>query len=56
MRAFWPAYYEDHDMAYRLKLAGIPCGEIPGLSEHFGSATIRKDPRFSNAEFTDFLD
>ncbi len=36
-----PAYFEDNDMAWRAKLAGVPIIEIDGSPEHEGSATIR---------------
>jgi GT2 family glycosyltransferase len=52
---FWPAYFEDTDMAYRLKLADIPSVEVPGASEHFGSATIRMDARFSKLNDQTFI-
>jgi GT2 family glycosyltransferase len=44
---FWPAYHEDNDMHRRASLAGIGWRDVPGDSEHFGSATIRTDPRIA---------
>lgn len=39
---FWPAYFEDNDYAYRLKLAGKPFIEVPEAHfDHVGSSTIR---------------
>lgn len=38
---FWPAYFEDNDYCYRLKLCGVPIMEVPGCGmNHVGSATI----------------
>lgn len=38
----FPAYYEDNDYSYRLKLAGLPHEEIShGGLEHTGSATLK---------------
>jgi GT2 family glycosyltransferase len=42
---FWPAYHEDNDMHRRAALAGIPWRDVPGRSEHLGSAAIRTDRR-----------
>jgi GT2 family glycosyltransferase len=40
--AFWPAYFEDGDYAYRLKLGGVPWTEVADPAVHHeGSATIR---------------
>jgi len=40
---FWPAYLEDSDMQYRMKLRGIPWDHLDLPSEHFLSASIRSD-------------
>jgi GT2 family glycosyltransferase len=37
---FSPAYFEDNDYAYRLKLAGIPMHPVEGQYFHCGSATL----------------
>lgn len=38
---FWPAYYEDNDYHYRMKLLGVPVVSLPPPSYfHQGSATI----------------
>jgi GT2 family glycosyltransferase len=38
---FWPAYFEDNDYCYRLKLAGVPLMTVPGCgNNHVGSATM----------------
>ncbi len=40
--AFYPAYFEDNDYAYRMKLMGIPILEIPEVTyNHVGSATLK---------------
>lgn len=45
---FYPAYFEDNDYCYRLKLAGVPIMEVPGCGmNHVGSATIAS---YSKAE------
>lgn len=36
---FWPAYYEDNDYAYRLKLLGIPTTWAESVGLHVGSAS-----------------
>lgn len=39
---FWPAYYEDNDYAYRMKLAGEHRYAVAGAGcEHVGSATVK---------------
>jgi GT2 family glycosyltransferase len=38
---FWPAYYEDNDYHYRMKLAGVKESAVPPPSYHHqGSATV----------------
>jgi GT2 family glycosyltransferase len=39
---FYPAYFEDGDFLYRMKLAGIVAAPARGGYEHVGSATIKK--------------
>jgi GT2 family glycosyltransferase len=40
---FWPAYYEDNDYAYRMKLLGLEMCYLDGSSfYHAGSATLGK--------------
>lgn len=39
---FYPAYYEDCDYDIRLKLAGVPRGQIASPVEHVGWATTRE--------------
>lgn len=40
---FWPAYFEDNDYAYRLKLAAVDRRELSGEgTSHIGSATLAK--------------
>ena len=39
---FSPAYFEDNDFAYRLRLAGIELHAVPGNYFHCGSATLGK--------------
>jgi GT2 family glycosyltransferase len=36
---FWPAYFEDNDYAYRMKLQGLELTAAPCSYEHIGSAT-----------------
>lgn len=38
--SFYPAYFEDNDYYYRMKLAGIELQEVPTKIIHKGSATI----------------
>lgn len=39
---FYPAYFEDNDYAYRLKLAGYDLFRVPTtIQEHVGSATMK---------------
>lgn len=38
---FYPAYFEDNDMSYRMKLAGINTKSIVTNISHIGSATIK---------------
>lgn len=40
---FWPAYYEDNDMLWRMKLVGISGRDIDLPSKHFHSASIHAD-------------
>jgi GT2 family glycosyltransferase len=45
---FWPAYFEDNDYVYRMKLAGVSHLAVPGLGyDHVGSGTLKS---FSPAE------
>lgn len=46
---FYPAYYEDNDYAYRMKLAGIEFNSVATNISHVGSATIKS---FSEAEIS----
>ena len=40
---FWPAYYEDNDYHYRMKLIGLDSANVEGTSYfHAGSATLGK--------------
>jgi GT2 family glycosyltransferase len=41
---FFPAYYEDNDHRYRMKLAGLEWEYFPLEYEHIVSATIKRDP------------
>ena len=41
---FFPAYYEDNDHRYRMKLAGIEWEYLPLKYKHAVSATIKRDP------------
>jgi hypothetical protein len=41
---FWPAYYEDCDWHYRVRLAGIPGSELGIPLEHVGGASRGADP------------
>ncbi len=41
---FFPAYYEDNDHRYRMKLAGLEWEYFPLDYDHIVSATIKKDP------------
>lgn len=41
---FFPAYYEDNDHRYRMKLAGLEWEYFPLEYEHVVSATIKRDP------------
>jgi hypothetical protein len=41
---FFPAYYEDNDHRYRMKLAGIEWEYLPLDYQHIVSATIKRDP------------
>lgn len=38
---FWPAYFEDNDYHYRMKLAGFEASYLTGHSTHEGSATLK---------------
>jgi GT2 family glycosyltransferase len=42
---FFPAYYEDNDHRYRMKLAGIEWEYLPLKYKHTVSATIKRDPQ-----------
>lgn len=42
---FFPAYYEDNDHRYRMKLAGIEWEYLPLKYDHTVSATIKRDPK-----------
>ncbi len=45
---FWPAYFEDDDMSYRMRLAGVqPRMILDCIYDHIGSATLRA---FTDAE------
>jgi len=48
--AFYPAYFEDNDYAYRLKLANVPLMAVPGGMSHVGSATLKS---YSEAEMNE---
>ena len=40
--AFWPAYFEDNDYVYRMRLAGVLHMAVPDIGyNHVGSATLR---------------
>lgn len=41
---FFPAYYEDNDHRYRMKIAGIEWEYLPLDYQHAVSATIKRDP------------
>jgi len=41
---FFPAYYEDNDHRYRMKLKGLEWEYFPLEYEHIVSATIKRDP------------
>jgi hypothetical protein len=41
---FFPAYYEDNDHRYRMKLAGLEWEYFPLEYKHIVSATIKRDP------------
>jgi len=42
---FWPAYFEDNDYHYRMKLAGLKAVKLnQALYYHFGSQTIKNSP------------
>jgi len=50
---FFPAYYEDNDHRYRMKLAGIEWEYLPLKYDHIVSATIKKDPKiFQKNQYT----
>ena len=48
---FFPAYCEDADYEYRCRLAGVLATVIDGTTSHAGSAAIRSDIRYANANF-----
>jgi len=42
---FWPAYFEDNDYHYRMKIAGLKAlKDSQSLYYHFGSQTIKNSP------------
>lgn len=41
---FFPAYYEDNDHRYRMKLAGMEWEYLPLEYQHAVSSTIKRDP------------
>jgi|SRR5579871_102643 len=44
---FYPAYKEDQDYSYRMRLAGVREVNVDGAGgDHFGSATIRSNPLY----------
>jgi len=46
---FYPAYKEDQDYDYRLRLLGLRQVQVPGAgADHFGSATIASNPDYLN--------
>lgn len=50
---FFPAYYEDNDHRYRMKLAGMEWEYFPLEYDHIVSATIKKDPEiFRKNQYT----
>ena len=53
---YYVAYYEDNDFHRRVKLSGLKDGDIgnPGLITHWGSATIRRDKKYENANCQTF--
>lgn len=53
---FYPAYFEDNDVNYRINLSGIKQDFIGDqeLFSHYGSATIRKDSTYSQANDVTF--
>lgn len=42
--SFAPIYCEDIDYQYRLKLAGVPCLDVPSTTSHYGSRCFKENP------------
>ncbi len=60
---YYPAYYEDNDFAYRMKLLGLEQTVLPVTVMHGeadgpenASATIRSDPRYREANGRSFME
>lgn len=47
---FWPAYFEDNDYAYRMKLVNEPMSMLDTQFSHFGSATVASYNEAENTE------
>jgi len=45
--SFYPAYYEDTDYAYRMRLCGFPRHNVHVEATHVGSATIKAAPHLN---------
>jgi len=45
--SFYPAYYEDTDYAYRMRLCGFPRHNVHVETTHVGSATIKAAPHLN---------
>ena len=45
---FFPAYYEDNDHRYRMKLAGLHWEYFPLKYSHKVSSTLKRDENFKN--------
>lgn len=45
--SFYPAYYEDTDYAYRMRLSGFPRHNVHVETTHVGSATIKAAPHLN---------
>lgn len=51
---FHPAFYEDNDMDYRCRLAGVSLTALPSASQHRNSSTLKDEPLYAKQNMTTF--
>lgn len=52
---FHPAYFEDNDMDYRCRLAGVSIRALPSASRHVSSSTLKDDKLYEKQNRRTFM-